>query len=544
MESLGNISLLDCTLRDGGYINDWNFGHNTISSVYKKLSLAGTDYIEVGFLDERRVFDGQHTIVPKTECFDKIFKNIPKGNAIPVAMIDFGTCGLENISDCSESFIDGIRVIFKKERISEAMPFCKAIKDKGYKLFIQAISITSYSDDEMLEYVKKINEIEPYAFSIVDTYGLLDSKRLTRYFELIDRNLNPGISMGYHGHNNFQLAFSNTIKFMEFDTKRHRIVDSTVYGMGKSAGNCASELLSLYLNNNYEKKYDVSQYLEILDTDLMPIYKRRYWGYAYNYYISAMENCHPNYVQYLLDKRSLTVSSVNEILEVIPDEKKLHYDAKLIENIYIKFQSRMDTETCNDEELKELLKSKEIILLGPGSSIKTYGDYISMIKKDKDAVMIATNFMPEGLECEYVFVSNAKRYSRLVDSLNGKIMNYKLITTSNVNCFDVQPDYMINYHSLINPSHMIIDNALILCISMLVRMGIKRVSLAGFDGFANMNRDYFDVSYSFCYTDDNIKDINEMTVQGLKEMCKIIDIEFLTPSIYQEHMVNGQEVEV
>jgi 4-hydroxy 2-oxovalerate aldolase len=350
--------------------------------------------------------------------------------------------------------------------------------------------------------------------------------------------------MGYHGHNNFQLAFSNTIKFMEFDTKRHRIVDSTVYGMGKSAGNCASELLSLYLNNNYEKKYDVSQYLEILDTDLMPIYKRRYWGYAYNYYISAMENCHPNYVQYLLDKRSLTVSSVNEILEVIPDEKKLHYDAKLIENIYIKFQSRMDTETCNDEELKELLKSKEIILLGPGSSIKTYGDYISMIKKDKDAVMIATNFMPEGLECEYVFVSNAKRYSRLVDSLNGKIMNYKLITTSNVNCFDVQPDYMINYHSLINPSHMIIDNALILCISMLVRMGIKRVSLAGFDGFANMNRDYFDVSYSFCYTDDNIKDINEMTVQGLKEMCKIIDIEFLTPSIYQEHMVNGQEVEV
>ncbi|MCQ2519080.1 MAG: hypothetical protein MJ107_00975 [Lachnospiraceae bacterium] len=178
-------SMLDCTLRDGGYVNDWNFGHDVISSIYKRLDKAGTDFIEIGFLDDRRPFDMNRTIAPSTECFDKIFSGIEKGNATPVAMIDFGTCSIDNISECKDSFIDGIRVIFKKEKIKDALPFCKAIKEKGYKLFIQAISITAYSDAELSDYVEKINEVEPYAFSIVDTYGLLDSNKLTHCFEII-----------------------------------------------------------------------------------------------------------------------------------------------------------------------------------------------------------------------------------------------------------------------------------------------------------------------------------------------------------------------
>ena len=172
------INLLDCTLRDGGYVNDWNFGHSVITGTYKRLDAAGVEYIEVGFLDDRRPFDINRSIVPNTKGYDIIFEHVEKKQAIPVAMIDFGTCSIENIEDCEHSFIDGIRVIFKKEKIEQALPFCKQIKEKGYRLFIQAISITAYSDMELLEYVQKINEIKPYAFSIVDTYGLLDKRKL------------------------------------------------------------------------------------------------------------------------------------------------------------------------------------------------------------------------------------------------------------------------------------------------------------------------------------------------------------------------------
>ena len=231
------INLLDCTLRDGGYVNDWAFGHSVITGTYKRLDAAGVEYIEVGFLDDRRPFDIDRSIQPDTKSFDKIFENVKKNHAIPVAMIDFGTCSLENIAPCEDSFIDGIRVIFKKEKIEKALPFCRAIKGKGYKLFIQAISITAYSDLEMLEYIQKINQIKPYAFSIVDTYGLLDNRKIAHYFDLLDNNLDPDIRIGYHAHNNFQLAFSNTIKFFNLYTKRKLIADSTVYGMGKSAGN-------------------------------------------------------------------------------------------------------------------------------------------------------------------------------------------------------------------------------------------------------------------------------------------------------------------
>lgn len=144
------ISLLDCTLRDGGYVNDWNFGHSVITGTYKRLEESGVEYIEIGFLDDRVKFNVNRSIVPNTAGFNKIFKKVKKGNSIPVAMIDFGTCRIENIQDCEKSFVDGIRVIFKKEKIAEALPFCKKIKEKGYKLFIQAISITAYSDCYLL----------------------------------------------------------------------------------------------------------------------------------------------------------------------------------------------------------------------------------------------------------------------------------------------------------------------------------------------------------------------------------------------------------
>ena len=265
------IGLLDCTLRDGGYVNDWNFGHSVITGTYKRLEASGVEYIEVGFLDDRRPFDINRTIAPNTQSFDEIFKNVKKGRAVPVAMIDFGTCALENIGPADQSFIEGIRVIFKKEKIGQALPFCRAVKEKGYKLFIQAISITAYSDMEMLEYIQKINEIKPYAFSIVDTYGLLDNRKIAHYFDLFDNNLDPEIRVGYHAHNNFQLAFSNTVKFFNLYTKRALIADCTVYGMGKSAGNCPSELIAMHLNETCGTKYDLSQFLEILDADLLSV---------------------------------------------------------------------------------------------------------------------------------------------------------------------------------------------------------------------------------------------------------------------------------
>jgi len=125
-----SIKILDCTLRDGGYVNDWNFGLGTIESIISRLDKAGIDIIEIGFLDDRRKYDENRSILPDTGSIKPIFKNLDIQNAMILAMIDYGTCGIENIAEQKDSNLDGIRVIFKKKDYPEALKFCAEIKKK------------------------------------------------------------------------------------------------------------------------------------------------------------------------------------------------------------------------------------------------------------------------------------------------------------------------------------------------------------------------------------------------------------------------------
>ena len=170
---MSKISLLDCTLRDGGYVNDWRFGRTNIVSMFERLVDSNVDIIEVGFLDERRPFDIDRTIFPDTLSADKIYGSLDKKNAMVVGMIDFGTCSIEHLAPCCNSYLDGIRVIFKKGKMRPAMEFCRQVKALGYKVFSQLVSVTSYTDEELLELVQLVNDVKPYGVSMVDTYGLL-----------------------------------------------------------------------------------------------------------------------------------------------------------------------------------------------------------------------------------------------------------------------------------------------------------------------------------------------------------------------------------
>ena len=178
--------LLDCTLRDGGYVNDWEFGHDKIVEIFERLVSSGVEFIEIGFLDERRDFDMNRTIFPNTESANKIFAGLDKGNATVLGMIDYGTCGIENLQPAKDTFIDGIRVIFKEHLMYEALGFCNQVQDLGYKVFAQMVSVTTYTDEKLVEYAKACNKLKPFATSMVDTYGLLDEEHLLHIFCILD----------------------------------------------------------------------------------------------------------------------------------------------------------------------------------------------------------------------------------------------------------------------------------------------------------------------------------------------------------------------
>ncbi len=334
-----DIRLLDCTLRDGGYLNDWNFGHDVLVNVFEHVVNSGVDVIEVGFLDDRRKFDINRSIMPDSASVEKIYGNLDRKNAMVVGMIDYGTCAIENLQPCEESYLDGIRVIFKQQAMREALAYCKQVQDLGYNVFVQAVSITTYSDEDLLELVELVNELHPYAVSMVDTYGLLHQSDLYHIFQILDRNLLPGICIGYHAHNNFQMGYANGIEMIEAKTERPMLVDGTLYGMGKSAGNAPLELLAMYMNGHCGKNYDLNQMMEAISTSIMEIQQKVQWGYNLFYFVAASNKVHPSYVSYLMSKQELSVTAINEILKCIEDSKKLAYDEKCIEALYREYGS-------------------------------------------------------------------------------------------------------------------------------------------------------------------------------------------------------------
>ena len=537
-----DIKLLDCTLRDGGYVNDWEFGRDNIVNIFERLVSAGVDIIEVGFLDERRPFDPNRSIFPDTESANKIYGRLDKGNAMVVAMIDYGTCGIEHLQPASETCLDGIRVIFKNFKKEKAIAFCKEVKALGYKVFAQAVSITSYTDRELLDLVDLVNDLEPEALSIVDTYGLMHADHVQHYFELVDYNLKPGIKIGYHAHNHVQLAYSNSIELLRVPTRRTIVIDGSLHGMGKSAGNLPIELMSMYLNGNYGKSFDISQLLEAIDMNIMPFYRKTPWGYKMFYYIAASHQCHPNYVDWLMNKQTLSLSQITEILNMLQDEKKLLYDKEYIEELYMEYQSR----ECNDDEaLRELSakwRDQEILVLGPGANLLRQQDRVHRYIEEKDPVVITINYLPEEFHTDYVFLTNSRRYMQLITRLallaeNGQWKkDFRTVATSNIPKVSENFDYILNYNSLIDRNAEYMDNSFVMLLHVMAETGVRRIACAGFDGYSTKAENYFNSEMDYRIAKEKFHGLNEYVAKNLRDLKGTLEVEFVTDSRYPEYL--------
>lgn len=530
---MSKLLLLDCTLRDGGYVNDWNFGFGSIKSIFSRLDSSGVDIIEIGFIDQRRTYDPNRSIYPDVKSIAPVFKHLNKPKAMVVAMIDFGTCSIDRICPRSEASIDGIRVIFKKKDQDGAMAFISQIKEKGYLVFINPVSITSYNDEELDILIKKINQVNPYAVTIVDTYGLMHSNELLHYFNIYNMKLNPDVILAYHAHNNFQMAYANSIALMNRKIKRTIIIDGTLFGMGKSAGNAPLELIAMYMNEFKGRNFDINQIQEAIDTDIQREYQKQYWGYNIEYYISALNDCHPSYVQYLRKQGSLSIKSINEILKKIPNLKKLSYDQNLIESLYDDYQKNVIDDTAVLNELKHIFANKTILLLGPGKTIEEMSNIINQFIQKNKPLICSINFLNENYPIDYVFMGNAKRYSQFFDKIYGDISLAKLICTSNITKAGKEVDYIVNYSSLIADEEIIRDNPLILFLNLILKLDIRNIYLAGFDGYIDEpEKNYYRSYVPYLYCKENLLLRNDVIRKELQRLSKKINILSITPTRY------------
>lgn len=530
-----NIKLLDCTLRDGGYLNDWEFGRSNIINIFERLVSAGVDIIETGFIDDRRPFDENRTIFPDTKSANAIYGKLSKGNSMIVGMIDYGTCSADNIMPAEECYLDGIRVIFKKQKMHEAIDFCRTIKEKGYKVFAQAVSITSYDDDELSELMGLVNDLKPYAFSLVDTYGLLHKGQLRHYFDFACAHLDRSIGIGYHAHNNFQLAYANCIELIDDPPKdRMLIVDGTLYGMGKSAGNTPIELLVMHMNEYHEGSYHNSQILEAIEVTMLDMYRKVGWGYSFKFFLAASHDCHPNYVNYLMDIGKLSVKSISEILESLEGDKKLLYDADYIRELYFDYQKRQCADSDSVSELMESLAGADVLLMGPGRNIYSQRDKVESYIKENKCITISINYIPADYDIDYVFMSNAKRYVQLCSALSEQKKKSRLIATSNITRTLGEFDYTLNYSDLLDEEALMPDNPLIMLLKLLKKAGAASIGLAGFDGYRETSvSNYINPNMEYSYSSEEADNINIDTVKGIRKLALDKPPVFVTESIYE-----------
>ena len=539
---MSDIRLLDCTLRDGGYVNDWKFGHDSLVGIFERLVDANVDIIEIGFLDDRRPFDIDRSIMPNTACAEKIWKDVEHKNVMVVGMIDYGTCDISNIQPCCDSFLDGIRVIFKEHLMKEAMEYCRQIKELGYKVFAQLVSVTTYTKESMLELIELVNDIKPYAVfisdavSMVDTYGLLKPNTLLEYYEILDEYVCPEVQIGFHAHNNFQLAYANALAFISKPNKKHDIVvDGTLFGMGKSAGNAPIELVAMHLNDCFGKDYHISQILEAIDANIMDFYKPATWGYNMFFFIAALNNCHPNYVSDLMNKRTLSVKAINQILGKLEGDKKLLYDKNYLENLYLEYQNVDVDDTADMAELTKAFAGRNVLLLGPGMNVEKQKDRIESYVKENDPIIVSINFVSELFKPDYIFLSNAKRYVQLATELLQKGDEFKVIATSNVTKTSGKFDYTLKYATLLDEDAEIIDNSFIMLLKVMIRLGVKKVALGGFDGYmGDRRKNYVNQNMEYKFSKKQAESLNEYVCTVLKTLSDELEMEFITDSLYAE----------
>lgn len=525
-----SIQVLDCTLRDGGYINDWRFGRRTIRAILDKLEQAHIDIIECGFLTGM-VQDGECSLFASVHQAEELLPRRER-QSLYVAMIAIGEKELhpDELTPCRKDGIGGIRLTFHKDEIEKAIEWGGILMDKGYRVFMQPVGTVFYSDMELLALVEKMNRMQPYAFYIVDTLGSMYRNEVSHRFYLIDENMDPRIHLGFHGHNNLQLAFSNAQVLGKIQTKRTLILDSSVFGMGRGAGNLPTELITQYINKNIASRYDVTMVMDIYDDYISHIRKQYEWGYAMPYHIAASHVCHPNYASYLIGRQTLTMKDIERIIQSIPEEYKVVYDQALIEQLYTRFQSRKIDDAAAVEEIGGMVRGKKLLLLAPGRTLVSHYDAIMEFIDRWHPFVISVNFVDPQYRMDACFISNHKR----MDIIGWDILpQVRTILTSNIPCGHREDLLYVDYDRLTNGDSLVGDNAGLMLLKLLKICGCKEVYLAGFDGFYQ-RYNYYSEELAFQVDQDRVCRQQEHFRLQLHSLCEGMSLTFLTPSVYQE----------
>jgi 4-hydroxy 2-oxovalerate aldolase len=284
------IKVFDCTVRDGGLINNHDFDDKFVRAVYKALAEARVDYMEIGYKNAKSLFSPKEFGKWKF-CDDEDIKRVtdgidPNGMKLSI-MVDVDRVDINDVKPKKHSPVDMIRVASYVKDIDKAIFLANHFADKGYETTINIMAISRALDNELNEALHQLEkECKAKVIYVVDSFGSL-YQETTEFLVKKFKHILKTKEIGMHAHNNQQLAFANTIEAIIHDAN---FVDATVYGLGRGAGNCPIELLLGFLKN---PKFDIRPVLDLISKEFVPLRDKIEWGYLIPYAITGMLDAHP-----------------------------------------------------------------------------------------------------------------------------------------------------------------------------------------------------------------------------------------------------------
>ncbi len=538
---MGRISVLDCTLRDGAYIVDSDFGEPAIYGIIDHLKNAGIDVIECGWLKDKDRVSGSTFFHTPDDLIPYISTHATEKNSEPIytVMIDWDRYDLSNLPVHDGRSVDAVRVVFPHGKHKEGIAVASQIADKGYLIFLQIANTLAYTDDELVSLSEEVNRLHPVAVSIVDTFGAMYEEDLERISDVLDWHLAPDIRLGFHSHNNQQLSFALSIAFIKFfaDKPRDILIDSSLCGMGRGAGNATTELIVSYLNKKCGCHYDIDAILDAVDIYMGYYLEHFRWGYSVPYLIAGMNCCHVNNIAYLLNNHRTNTRDMRYIIESLSAAERLKYDYSLLEQKYVDIVNRKVDDSLEKTELQNALAGRDIILVAPGKSSLAEQKRILSLTRSENAVVIGVNAILPEYEYNYVFFVNPARYEYASNTFKDTFTNVKKILLSNIRSTPGPNELIIAYEHAVKQGWPHFDNAVICALRLLDWLEITHVKLVGFDGFATRYNESYADPYLPSLNPDNKWDklneeILEMFLDFKSKALYCRNIEFITDSYF------------
>lgn len=337
-----HIQLLDATLRDGGQcledLNKSRFSNKIFTEegkhkIINLLEESNIEIIEIGAIDPSTEDKSKFAIYKDIQQLSSYLPQNRKSKAMYAGLYIGPDTDINLIPDWNPSLVKGVRVILRYSELQKSLDYCRALSDKGYKVFVQPMLTMRYTDSELDLIINASNKMNAYACYFVDSYGYMQPKDINRLFTYYNDRLDSNIKIGFHAHNNMNLAVSNVLSFINLDTERDLIIDSCATGMGQGAGNLQTEIILPYLNENYGKQYDYNSILDICDILDSNMISQNLWGYSVTNLLPAIHKTAYKYSMMMRNKYKLTFKDINRILKEMPNEMRNRYTIENLESL-------------------------------------------------------------------------------------------------------------------------------------------------------------------------------------------------------------------